>query len=74
MNEIKGQIDVGDDEVVGGGFGAPKIDKDASSKGSTQKVNLNANRGRAFNADREIRVPYIGEPSFKMGEAIQLST
>jgi hypothetical protein len=34
MKEIKGQVDV-EVEEAGGSFGAPKVDKDASSKGST---------------------------------------
>ena len=34
MKEIKGEIDV-EVEQAGGSFGAAKVDKDASSKGST---------------------------------------
>lgn len=36
MKEIKGSdIKVEDPEAAGGAFGAPKVDKEASSKGST---------------------------------------
>jgi hypothetical protein len=52
-----------------GGFGGSKEVKEASSKGSSQKVDLK-NMGKPFNADRDTRIPYVGLPNFKMGEAL----
>ena len=66
LREIKGQIEI--EEVEEGGFGGSKEVKEASSKGSTQKVDLKM--GNPFNADRETRIPFIGLPNYKMGEAL----
>lgn len=64
MREIKGQIELVEEE---GAFGGSKDVKEATSRGSTQKVDLK--QAKPFNADRDSRIPYIGQPNYKMGVA-----
>jgi hypothetical protein len=66
LRETKRLLNVGKPQE--GGFGGVKEVKEASSKGSVQKVDLKM--GKPFNADRDTRIPYVGLPNFKMGEAL----